>query len=207
MGRIVDRDSMAVAWIHSAGVHQMTGYAVSTWFGYGGWGVHDYFFLGRHDFAESFFLNNQALVHELVSRFPATAATEFSRWDLESNPGLLVELAEEHGLRERDEIGLLWDRDTVAFYGDPAWVARIDRQTPVPYVQDLTERDGVFTFEVSTVADGEWGRPPAQLLPRRMVDAVLVEGRAVVTDDFVMLPLAGKFRAGEVHRASFRSGR
>lgn len=43
MGHIADRDSMALGWMHSGSVVQMTGYVVPTWFGYGGWGVHKYF--------------------------------------------------------------------------------------------------------------------------------------------------------------------
>jgi hypothetical protein len=205
MGRIVDRDSMALAWIHSAGVDQMTGYVVSTWCGHGGWGVNDYFYLGIHSFAESFFLNNQSIVHRLESRFPKTARVDFDRWDIETDPGLIDKLAREHGITERDEAGLLWDRDTVAFYGDPAWVARLDRRAERPFEQRLVEADGVFTFEVVATADGEWQRFPAALLPRRVRDAAVLEGDGLVTDDFVLLPLTGRHTKGDKHRLRFRA--
>jgi len=39
MGRIRDKQSMALAWMGSAGVNQMIGYIVSTWYGKGGWGI------------------------------------------------------------------------------------------------------------------------------------------------------------------------
>ena len=77
MGHIIGRNSMACAYMHSAGVYQMTGYVVSTWYGYGSGGIKQYFIEqpGRFSLAQSFFANNQALVHQLETRFPATART------------------------------------------------------------------------------------------------------------------------------------
>ncbi|MCA9044678.1 MAG: hypothetical protein KDA69_10190, partial [Planctomycetaceae bacterium] len=43
MGHIDSKDAMALAWMKSAGVRQMIGYTVVTWYGYGGWGCLDYF--------------------------------------------------------------------------------------------------------------------------------------------------------------------
>ena len=40
MGNINSDHCMALAWMRSAGVRQMFGYTVPTWFGFGGWGVH-----------------------------------------------------------------------------------------------------------------------------------------------------------------------
>ena len=37
MGHIDGPDAMALAYMKSAGVYQMLGYTVPTWFGYGGW--------------------------------------------------------------------------------------------------------------------------------------------------------------------------
>ncbi|MCG8652978.1 MAG: hypothetical protein MI861_24265, partial [Pirellulales bacterium] len=65
MGHIDGPDAMALAWMHSAGVHQMIGYTVPTWFGYGGWGCLDYFVEqpGRYTFAEAFHANHHALIY------------------------------------------------------------------------------------------------------------------------------------------------
>ncbi|HEY6563637.1 MAG TPA: hypothetical protein VIY86_04035, partial [Pirellulaceae bacterium] len=38
MGHIDGKDAMALAWMKSAGVRQMLGYTVPTWYGYAGWG-------------------------------------------------------------------------------------------------------------------------------------------------------------------------
>jgi hypothetical protein len=73
MGHVDGPDAMALAWMNSAGVVQMAGYTVPTWFGYMGWGLLDYFVEqpGRYTYAEAFFANQQALIHRLVTEFPA----------------------------------------------------------------------------------------------------------------------------------------
>lgn len=206
-GHVVDREAMALAWMRSGGVHQMAGYTVLTWFGYGGWGVHDYFWTGAWTFAESFFLNQQSLVRQLEIRFPRSARLNLGEYDLERDDQLLNKLARKHGIREKDELGLLWDRDVVAFYGDPAWEARLDRQGGRPFEVTLAAAGDVFTIEVRANADGAWGRPPGAILPRRAREVTLLEGDAVVTDLFVLLPLSGAFKKGEVFRARFRAAR
>ena len=56
MGNIDGQDAMALAWMNDAGVKQMLGYTVPTWFGYQGWGVLDYFVEqpGRYTLTEAF---------------------------------------------------------------------------------------------------------------------------------------------------------
>ncbi len=205
MGLIEDRQTMALAWMRTGGAMQMLGYVVSTWFGYGGWGANELFVLqqGRFTFAESFFLNSQALVHQLESRFPRNARVNLDEWHIETDPQLPDRLARKHGIKERDELGLLWDRDTVAFYGDPAWEARVAKAREPAWKQSLVEKDGRWTFEVETLADGAWSRPPMALLPRRLKDPAVVEGEAVVTDNFVLVPRSGKFAKGEKVRVVF----
>ena len=88
---------MALAWMNDVSVMQMIGYTKPTWFGYQGWGVLDYYVEqpGRYTLTEAFFANNHALIHRL-----GDSATP-----------------------SRDIRGLKFDRDVVAFYGDPKWSA------------------------------------------------------------------------------------
>ena len=76
MGHIDSRDAMALAFLNSAGVMQMFGYTVPTWYGYGGWGCLDYFLEqpGRYTFTEAFFANHAALMYRLNTYFPAALA-------------------------------------------------------------------------------------------------------------------------------------
>jgi zinc protease len=203
IGLIPDRQAMVLAWLHSGGAYQMAGYTVSTFFGYGGWGIRDYFIgqAGRFTFAEAFAANNLALVHQLQTRFPKHADVNLDQFDIESDPSLPNRLAQKYGVTERDELGLLWDRDTVAFYGDPAWEARMAQTRKLPWTQKLTEHSGTYTFEITTETKGSWGgRPVVQFLPHRVNQARLVSGadlKPVITDNFILVPLTGDFTAGQ----------
>jgi zinc protease len=211
MGLIPDRDCMALAFMRTGGVCQMFGYTVSTWHGYGGWGINDLFIgqPGRFTLAEAFLLNNQALLHQLETRFPKSAGVNFDRFDLERDPQLLGKLAAQHGLRDRDEIGLLWDRDTVAFYGDPAWEARLAPRS-LAWDQRLSEKDGIYTFEVAPNADTGWSRPPMALFPHRLKGIQILEGKELsplLTDDFLLLPEPKKLQKGKTYTVKFRAER
>jgi hypothetical protein len=202
MGLVDGDQAMALAWMHSAGVKQMVGYVVSTWYGFGGRCEKDLFLAqeGRFTLAESFFLQNQLLLHRLQTRFPKTASVNFDRWNIESNQQLINQLAQEHQLTDRDEIGLLWDRDTVAFYGDPAWEARLKSQRTPAWSQELTEEDGTFRFEVLANTGGTWSTPATAFLPYRVEEIEITAGaelNPVITDDFILLPLEGARIEGE----------
>jgi len=175
-GHIDGPDALALAFLNSAGVRQMAGYTVPTWFGYAGWGLLDYFVEqpGRFTLCEAFHANGQALIHRL---------------ETDATP--------------RDEKGLAFDRDVVAFYGDPAWEARM-APGPLQFDQTLTEADGVYTLTitprdgprsftpVNTNGSQRGGRPMVQFLPRRLADIELVSGeqwQPVITDTFILVPL------------------
>lgn len=192
MGHIDGPDAMALAWMHSAGVCQMVGYTVPTWFGYGGWGMLDYFLEqpGRYTLTEAFHANHHALV-----------------FSLEQQLG--------------DERGLRFDRDVVAFYGDPAWQARMaDR--PRAYDQTLVEQDGVFTFTIvgnrgarsfepiNTNGSQRGWRPIVELLPYRIQDVQILEDndlQPVITDDFLLIPNPRTYDEDKDYRIRFRATR
>lgn len=175
-GHIDGPDALALAFMNAAGVRQMIGYTVPTWFGYAGWGLLDYFVEqpGRFTLCEAFHANDHALVHRLVT---------------EAAPG--------------DEQGLVHDRDVVAFYGDPAWEARM-ADGKRSFDQTLTEADGTFTLVITPLAGAasfapvntngsqRGGRPIVEFLPHRIGAAEVIAGdhwRPLVTDDFVLVPL------------------
>lgn len=216
MGRIRDRDSMALAWMGSGGVNQMIGYVVSTWYGRAGWGTLEYFFkdAGRHTLSEAFFLNEQRIIHELVTRFPSTSGAEWEEWDIETDPRLLLRLAASLGYREwtddvKDNAGLLWDRDTLAFYGDPAWEARLAPRK-LPFETKLWVRGKVYALEIHAGEDCQPFRPVAALLPHRVRGVEILEGAElgpVVADDFVLVTKPGRFERGKTYRVRFRAER
>jgi len=211
IGWIPGRECMALAFMRTAGVHQMFGYVVPTWYGYMGWGVLDLFVgqPGRFSLAEAVYLNNQALIHQLAARFPKHAGVDFERFDLERDRRLVGRLAAKHGVRDRDALGLLWDRDTVAFYGDPAWDARLAPR-PCAWEQSLTEKGGTFTFQVVAGKEATWRRPPMALLPWRVRGVEIIEGKELsplIADNFLLLPAPRKLEPGKRYRVVLRAER
>lgn len=212
IGRIADRESMALAYMHSAGVHQMVGYVVSTWYGYGGWGVGEYFLgqPGRFSFAEAFHANSQALVHQLETRFPKHARANIDRFNIETDPSLLSRLCQSLGEPAwngdaKDMLGLLWDRDTLAFYGDPAWDARLPERG-AGWSQSLAESGGTFTFRIEASQDTPLQRPPFALLPFAVKDAKITAGaelNPVIADTFILLPGLAKLEKGKAYQVTF----
>jgi len=204
MGHIDRRDCMATAWMNSAGVCQMLGYLQPTWYGYMGWGVLDYFVEqpGRYTFTEAFLANHHALVHRLTTYFPELAGAET---DLNGRTAMTPKIgarAKAAGLSLNDARGLLFDRDMVVFYGDPAWQARLaDR--PKAFEQRLRVEAGTYVFEIKPQrgtnsfqpinrnGSQRGGRPFLAYLPHRVRDVQVVEGadlEPVVTDDFILVP-------------------
>ena len=70
IGRIDRRDCMATSLMHSAGVSQMIGYSVSSFYGYMGWGVKSLLMTGAYSLAESYFLCNQMLLKDIENSDP-----------------------------------------------------------------------------------------------------------------------------------------
>jgi len=176
MGHINGPNAMALAWMNDVGVKQMLGYTKPTWFGYMGWGVLDTFVEqpGRYTLTEAFFANHHALVHRLVDK--ATPA--------------------------RDKRGLMYDRDVVAFYGDPKWSARM-ADAKRAYEQKLTGADGLYTLTITpnrgkdtfkpinTNGSQRGWRPIVAFLPHRVEGVEISAGadlKPVIVDDFILVP-------------------
>jgi len=212
IGDVTGRDCMVTALIRTGGVVQMFGYTVPTWYGKGGWGIQDIFLgqPGRWTLAEAFFANTQAMLHEIRVRFPKSAGVNFARYDMERRRGLLKELQAKHGITSRDELGLLWDRDTVAFYGDPALDAR-PAKGDLAWDQTLTVQGSRYTLTLKATRSGSWPKQPVFVfLPHRVAGAKVIEGaehKPVVTDNFVLVPLGGSFSSGDEVKIVFDAPR
>ena len=222
MGHIDGPDAMALAFMNSAGVCQLAGYTVTTWYGYAGWGCLDYFVEqpGRYTFTEAVFANFHALIHRLVTYFPEVVNADLDERGRPSVPIVLGDKAKAAGLTRQDALGLLNDRDTVAFYGDPAWAARMATMETA-WDQTLTEKDGVWTLEIrpnrgartfepiNRNGSQRGGRPLLQYLPCRIKPAKVLEGaelEPVITDDFVLVPKPKQCPPGGL-RVAFKAER
>lgn len=120
--------SMAIAWMNGGHASTMVGYVVPTWYGRNGWGALKYWLTtpGRYTLSEAFFLNQQDLLHQLDAMCPEVRDRPFPF----SEGGFCDEDVDE-GMKAAgrelsiDELGFFFDRDVVAYYGDPAWEVRL----------------------------------------------------------------------------------
>jgi zinc protease len=217
IGNIPRRDCMALAWLSgSGGARQMVGYTVSTWYGAMGWGTRDRLLElpGRHNVTEAFYFTNQELIRRLHERFAGKADVELERFDLERDRGLLGRCLARLGYRKldgqaREYLGMLWDRDTVAFYGDPAWDARLAPRD-LPLTTQLAEKDGTFTFAVHVKRACRPSKPLAMYLPHRVADVKLTAGgelEPLIADNFIMLMKPPAFEPGRTYRVVFTARR
>jgi hypothetical protein len=221
MGHIDGQDAMALAFLNSGGVCQMLGYTLPTWYGYAGWGCLDYFIEqpGRFTFTEAFFANQAALVHRLQRYFPDALDLTADANGRTSSPVRVTDQGRAAGLSANDARGLLFDRDTVAFYGDPAWEARL-ASGPKSWEQTLSRQQTLWTFEirpnlgektfepVNKNGSQRGGRPIIHFLPARIAAARVVEGadlQPVITDDFILVPNPQLCPPGKRYRVLFEA--
>lgn len=194
MGNIpATEDCMALAWMGSGGVRQMVGYTVPTWFGFGGWGVLDYFVEqpGRFNLQDAWLANQIALEWKLGQVAPALVSKNPA-------PGVVV--------GNGDAAGLLHDRDVTVFYGDPKWLATMapgnlrwsetfDKNEADEFTWTIVPQAGAKTFApVDENGSQRGGRPLVRFLPKRISKAVILEGaewKPVIADDFALLPNPG----------------
>ena len=115
--------------------------------------------------------------------------------------------------------GMSFDRDVVAFYGDPAWVARMADRTKA-YEQTLTEKQGVFTLTIkgnrgeksftpvnTNGAQRGW-RPIVAFLPYRVGEIELIEDsglKPVITDDFILIPNPRQYDPAKAYIVKFKA--
>jgi zinc protease len=223
MGHIDGPDAMALAFMNAAGVHQMIGYIQPTWYGYAGWGCLDYFVEqpGRFTLAEAFFANQHALIHRLATYFPDLVRAPGSAEGRRAARAAVTvgDEARRAGLSAHDGRGLVFDRDVVAFYGDPAWPARM-AERPKAWSQVLKQEKDRYTFDIlpqrggktfspiNTNGSQRGGRPIVQYLPRRVSGVELLAGadlKPVITDDFILVPNPKTYDRNRRYRIVFRA--
>ncbi len=218
IGNIDRRDSMATAWLHSGGVEQFCGYTCVTFFGFMGWGIKSHLEEARCSFAEAYYLQNQMLLWALRNKKGGQLVTcrlapeDFStgrkvRDFIQAHIKELVTIKDGKPALDDESLGLLWDRDIVAFYGDPAERVTFPEACRT-LVVDVKGADVKLTFK-KTVSFGSLGdvkaaRPVISLLAEPPAGTKLVDAAgkpvadAVVNDRFVLIPVSGKHAAGEV---------
>jgi hypothetical protein len=149
---------------------------------------------GLFSLAEAWFINQQTIMNELLSLCPAVATADLPSFS-KGDPGLfqqeLFNTAGDAAKKgdARKLLGLMWDRDATAFYGDPAWAARM-MPRPLPYTVDVSPAPGGCRITVHALTTGRPAMPPAIILATRVPKPVVKEGAhlgLIVADDFVVM--------------------
>lgn len=124
------RNSMAVTALSAYTCNQVIGYTVPSWYGKGGWGTLSMYFdnTAGTTLAEAWFLNNQFILKEAQDINPKLLDVRFNDAQI---GGRLQQDIMRAGIpltneNAQDCMGLVHDRDVVAFYGDPAWSATLN---------------------------------------------------------------------------------
>ena len=198
---------MATAMIHSFGVYQMMGYTIETWFGRQGWTAQGMLtdYPGYYSFNESFHFANSWIVENLVKRDLNRLTLDTSDYDTfqikaaSTLRGIRFRNSEE----QKEALGLLYDRDVVAFYGDPAVRAAID---PKPgqtlKLERSTGADGVLTLKLTALKDDQW-KEQGVYLPYGFVMAApevvskSFDADVITSSVFACVKLKGPFRKGD----------
>jgi len=170
-------DCMCLAWMHSGGVNQFFGHIKEQTRQCWAWGIAKYFLelQGRYNFAESVYLNTQSGLDALINN----------------------DAIEEHFKRSYARC-----LHITLLYGDPAWDARVMKETTSTYeqelaIEDLPDGKVKFTFRVTANEEIVFdkkpnrNRPAMAVLPFRIVpDTAQAEcpdgGRVTVVDDLLM---------------------
>jgi zinc protease len=197
--------SMAATLTNAYDVNQLVGYTVPTWYGRGGWGTLALWQQPgqQQSLAEAWFFNNQTLIAELQNRFAKNAARDLPI----SEKGEGLDFRKLDGLGDKDEAGLLWDRDVVAFYGDPAFRVMAGASQKKPVELSLKTGKTLCTFKATVAKDATGGSPICMPFPKRLAGKIdIVSGQEfqpVVTDDFILL-MKPATAAGKTSTVEFR---
>ena len=206
---------MATAMIHSFGVYQMMGYTIETWFGRQGWTAQGMLtdYPGYYSFNESFHFANAWIVENLVKRNLNQITLDTSDYDtFQIKAGAAL-----RGIRfrnteeQREALGLLYDRDVVAFYGDPAMYAAID---PKPGQTLKLERslsaDGVLTLKLTALKEDQWKEqgvylPYGFVMASPEIVSKSFDADVITASAFACVKLKGKIQKGDVITLAVRN--
>ena len=183
--------SMVVTALSAYGCRQFVGYTVPSWYGEAGWGTLS-LFMGNSDnttLAEAFFLNNQFIIARTIKIDPKLLNIRFDEDRM--GPALQRSVLDSGvsipGSLAKTAIGLVHDRDTLAFYGDPGWPALVDHSHAHAPLAIHWENDSTCTLTAQTDYAGRaaiWF--PSARIGRLHSGCDAPD--AIYTNDFILLP-------------------
>jgi hypothetical protein len=206
VGHCVGPHCMVTTFLGRLGVRQMCGYTVRTWFGRAGWGTLDLWksVPGRLALVDAYFLHQAHMTYELKSINPRLLNFQLDLTD--EDPGyetVVPQLDQQYHLPEAnidDEIlkqiyGLAYDRDTFVFYGDPAFIAKLDENRSDPLLKTKFLRTSGNTHQfVIDYKDAETAQkfhlPIGNVFTNRIENFNIINGfeyEPILADNFLVV--------------------
>jgi zinc protease len=203
-------NSIILAMQHSAAVRQSVGYTIETWYGRAGWGTLGLLQSqpGNFTVAQAWFFTQQQILEELRTKHEDAADFDYD-WTDKSSVDSFMAAAQKGGLnaKDKDELGLAFDRDVVALYGDPAYDARLDASKWNAPFTATVEASGAADLVVTIKLKDRTFHGPAMLyFPRRCPSpkaTIALPDGSILADNFLIIHDVSKV-VGEPGSATVR---
>ncbi len=208
IGNIPDGKScMLLSAIHCLGVKQFMGYTIETWFGRQGWTAQGMLteYPGYYSFNQSFHFANSSIVRALIKLNLEKINLNIPSYEgfSESFNQAKIHISE-HGVDAKEIAGLIYDRDVVAFYGDPAVRCAIEPFNGQTLALSSKIDGNTLKLTVKTLKDGKWHDSglyipyPGVVLPNPMLKSKKnVSADVTLASCFAFVPMSGEFHKGE----------
>ena len=224
-------NSMAIACLGSGNAAAMVGYVVTSWYGRAGWGTLKYWLFnpGRYTLAEAVFLNEQDMLFQMNRwnsnfnqlNFPYSQSDAQFQGEMKK---AVAAIQNQLGIENptKDQVGFLYDRDVLAYYGDPKADIRLQEMPEEEYKVDFKVKGEKCIIKIKTRKNfnmnhlkGEQFKqehvgnlPFSYFFPERLKSPRLVSkcsGDILINEDF-MLIYEPNFKPGETYKIVLEMG-
>ncbi|CAF4083307.1 unnamed protein product, partial [Adineta steineri] len=197
---------MATTFLGRMGVRQMCGYTVRTWFDRAEWGTLDLWksIPGRLTLVDAYFLHQACMTYNLKSIDSRYLEFKFDVSDDDPCYETIVEQLEKQYHLENETIddkvleqihGLCDDHDTFVFYGDPAFIAKLDENKNKELLTTkfirTSETTHQFIIEYKDIDTAQsFSLPIGNLFTNRIEDYKILNGfeyEPILTDNFIII--------------------
>ena len=210
------KESMAIAWMNDADATTFVGYVVPTWYGRNGWGGLKYWLTtpGRYTSAEAFYLNQQDMMYQLSAWSENLTTMKFPYENEDYMQAAQDMVGGEFNI---NLIGFFYDRDVLAYYGDPKWNVRlqqIEEENDFTVTSEIKGKQCIVTvttkpnFSMERMEGNHFKEehvlnlPFNYFFPQRLKNPRLAEGQqweAAVDENFLLV-YHPDFKAGETYQ-------
>lgn len=198
---------------------QFIGYCYTTWYGLQGnltlWGWEQGG--GYTPLNEAHYFANQTLLYRLGKAAPELRDYPYKNPSSNMSMGKLaaeiMPMIPKGGNRQQC-LGMVWDRDCVAFYGDPKHACYLDKDHTVKpsIITELKQEGNRYTFTLKALEEvgkpGQSTAPRGHLFAKRLKNIKVIEGAEhdpIIADNFILVDKPGPIKKGESIKIVFEA--